>query len=130
MKKIYTQIIHNLKKDRGSFISFGLIVMFTAFMLNLALVLAFQTDKAYDAKFDELKTASVNVYIPEVQDTAALFDELEAIDGVSKVESRQAVYTEAVVRDFSDTDFDMNTVFYNMDDERSVNLPDISEEFA
>ena len=87
MKKIYTQVIHNLKKDRGSFISFGLIVMFTAFMLNLALVLAFQTDKAYDAKFDELKTASVNVYIPEVQDTAALFDELKAIDGVSKVES-------------------------------------------
>ncbi len=130
MKKIYTQVIHNLKKDRGSFISFGLIVMFTAFMLNLALVLAFQVDKAYDAKFDELKTASVNVYIPEMQDTATLFDELEAIDGVSKVESRQAVYTEAVVRDFRDTDFDMNTVFYNIDDERSINRLDVSEESA
>lgn len=130
MKKIYTQVIHNLKKDRGSYISFGLIVMFTAFMLNLALVLAFQVDNAYDAKFDELNTASVNVYIPEVQDTAALSDELEAIDGVSKVESHQAVYTEAVVRDFRDTDFDMNTVFYNIDDERSVNRLDVSEESA
>ncbi len=127
MKKIYTQVIHNLKKDRGSFISFGIIVMFTAFMLNLALVLAFQVDSAYDAKFDERNTASVNVYIPEMQDTATLSDELEAIDGVSKVESHQAVYTEAVVRNFRDTDFDMNTVFYNMDDERGVNLPDISE---
>ena len=47
MKKIYTQVIHNLKKDRGSFISFGLIVMFTAFMLNLALVLAFQVDNLW-----------------------------------------------------------------------------------
>lgn len=130
MKKIYTQIIHNLKKDRGSFISFGLIVMFTAFMLNLALVLAFQTDKAYDAKFDELNTASVNVYIPEVQNTIALSAELKAIDGVSNVETHRAVYTEAVVRDFRDTDFDMNTVFYNMDDERGVNFPDIIEESA
>ncbi len=130
MKKIYTQVIHNLKKDRGSFISFGLIVMFTAFMLNLALVLAFQTDKAYDAKFNELNTASVNVYIPEVQNTIALSAELKAIDGVSGVEAHRAVYTEAVVRDFRDTDFDMNTVFYNMDDERGVNLPDISEESA
>ena len=130
MKKIYTQINHNLKKDRGSFISFGFIVMFTAFMLNLALVLAFQTDKAYDAKFDELNTASVNVYIPEAQNTIALSAELKTIDGVSKVESRQAVYTEAVVRDFRGTDFDMNTVFYNIDDERSVNLLDVCEESA
>jgi len=128
MKKIYTQIIHNLKKDKGSFISFGLIVMFTAFMLNLALVLAFQVDKAYDSKFDELDTASINVYIPQMQDTPSLFTELESIDGVSMVESRQAVYAEAVVKDFRGTDFDMNTVFYNIDEARSVNRLDVCEE--
>ncbi len=128
MKKIYTQILHNLKKDKGSYISFGLIVMFTAFMLNLAMVLAFQTDKAYDAKFDELNTASINVYIPEIQNTAELTDEFNTIEGVSKVESHRAIYTEAVIKDFRGTDFDMNTVFYNIDDERSVNRLDIREE--
>lgn len=130
MKKIYTQVVHNLKKDRGSFISFGLIILFTAFMLSLALVLAFQVDQAYDARFDELNTASINVYIPEMQDTAALCAELNAIDGVCKMEPRQAIYAEAVVRDFRDTDFDMNTVFYNMDDERSINRLDVHESAA
>ncbi len=130
MKKIYTQVIHNLKKDRGSYISFGIIVMFTAFMLNLALVLAFQVDKAYDARFDELDTASINVYIPAAQDSEALTAGLKAIGGVSQAESRQAVYTEAVVRDFRGTDFDMNTVFYNIDDERRVNRLDVCEAAA
>ena len=63
MSKISTQVFHNLKKDKGSFVSFGLIVLFTAFMLNLALVLAFQVDEAYDAKFDALNAASINLYI-------------------------------------------------------------------
>ena len=85
MSKISTQVIHNLKKDKGSFVSFGLIVLFTAFMLNLALVLAFQVDEAYDAKFDELNAASINLYIPEMQDMAELPAELSAIDGVENV---------------------------------------------
>ena len=130
MSKISTQVIHNLKKDKGSFVSFGLIVLFTAFMLNLALVLAFQVDEAYDAKFDALNAASINLYIPEAQDSEALSAELSAIDGVSMVEARPAVYAEAVVRDFRGTDFDMNTVFYNMDDARSVNLLDVREQAA
>ena len=130
MSKISTQVIHNLKKDKGSFVSFGLIVLFTAFMLNLALVLAFQVDEAYDTKFDELNAASINLYIPEMQDMAELPAELSAIDGVSMVEARPAVYAEAVVRDFRGTDFDMNTVFYNMDDARSVNLLDVREQAA
>ena len=130
MSKISTQVIHNLKKDKGSFVSFGLIVLFTAFMLNLALVLAFQVDEAYDAKFDALNAASINLYIPEAQDSEVLSAELSAIDGVSMVEARPAVYAEAVVRDFRGTDFDMNTVFYNMDDARSVNLLDVREQAA
>ena len=121
MSKISTQVIHNLKKDKGSFVSFGLIVLFTAFMLNLALVLAFQVDEAYDKKFDALNAAAVNLYIPEMQDDASLSAQLNAIDGVRMVEARQAVYAEAVVKDFRGTDFDMNTVFYNMEDERTIN---------
>ena len=121
MGKIKSQVIHNLKKDKGAYISFGLIILFTAFMLNLALVLTFQVDKAYDAKFDALNTASVNVCIPEAQNSPALMRQLNAINGVSEVEAREAVFAEAVVKDFRGTDFSMNTVFYNLDDERSTN---------
>lgn len=127
MNKIYTQIIHNLKKDKGSFVSFGLIILATSFMLNLALVLLFQVDKAYDTKFDALNTAAINVCIPEVQDTDSLLNELSSIDGVNSVETHSAIYAEAVVEDFRDTDFDMNTMFYNINDIRNINSLEIRE---
>lgn len=130
MKRIGTQVLHNLKKDKGSLLSFGLIVLFTAFMLNLALVLAFQVEAAYDARFLELNTASMNVYIPEEQAGDALYAKLGGLEGVRRLEARQAVYAEAVIRDFRGTDFDMNTVFYDLADERSLNLPDVYETAA
>ena len=130
MKKIKAQVIHNLKKDKGAFLSFGLIIMFTAFILNLALVLTFQVDRAYDAKFDALNTASINLCIPKTQNTADLTGRLNALEGVDAVEAREAVYAEAVVKDFRGTDFSMNTVFYNMDDRRSTNKLQIREEIV
>ena len=81
MKKIWTQIKHYLKRDKGSYISFGVIVLFTAFLLNLALVLCFQVDSAYDEKFEALHTANINFCIPKSQDTEELADELMAVSG-------------------------------------------------
>ena len=46
VNKIKSQIIHNLKKDKGAYISFGIVILFTALMLNLAFVLVFQVDNA------------------------------------------------------------------------------------
>ena len=120
--------MYNLKKDKGSFVSFSIVIFITALMLNLAFVLVFQVDKAYDKKFQELDTASVNVCIPKMQDTDTLFNEIEKIDGVAKIECREAVFKEAVVKDFRDTDFSMNTIFYNFDETRELNKLDIKEE--
>ena len=90
-------------------------------MLNLAFVLKLQVDKAYDGKFEALHTATINVCIPKVQNTEQLAGELSAIKSVNEVESREAVLAEAVVKEFRDTDFSMNTVFYNIDDVRKMN---------
>ena len=128
MKKLWIQVLYHLKKEKGSYLSFGIIILFTAFMLNLALVLKFQADKAYDGKFEALHTATINVCIPKAQNTEQLAGELSALKSVNEVESREAVLTEAVVKDFRDTDFSMNTVFYNRDDVRNVNKLEIKEE--
>jgi len=126
--KIKSQIMYNLKKDKGSYISFGIVVLITAIMLNLAFVLMFQVDKAYDKKFNELNTASINVTVPKFQNTDALMDDIKALNGVVDVESREAVFAEAVVKDFRATDFSMNTLFYNKDESRNMNRLDIKEE--
>lgn len=128
MKKVYTQVIHNLKKDKGSFRSFGIIMMFTALMLNVSLVLWFQVDKAYDEKFLTLNAANINICIPKVQDTVQLKEDIVKINGVYSVECREVVLLEATVKDFRDTDFTMNTIFYNLDYIGQMNQLRITDE--
>ena len=130
MRKIKSQLVYNLKKDKGSYISFGIVVLITAIMLNLSFVLLFQVDKAYDKKFDELNTASINVTIKKLQNTDALMADIKALDGVVAAECREAVLAEAVVKDFRATDFSMNTLFYNKYESRNINRLDIKEEQA
>lgn len=128
MKKISTLTLHNLKKAKGQYISFGVFICLTAFIINIALVLAFQTFNAYDSLFDELDTADINFIIPQIQDHQELLAEVEEIDGVLFVEKHGGVFTPVTVREFANSDFDMNTVFYNMDEERTLNLLDVTDD--
>lgn len=127
MKKISTLTLHNLNKAKGQYISFGVFICLTAFIINIALVLAFQTFNAYDSLFDKLDTADINFIIPQLQDHKDLLTEVEGIDGVSFVEKHDGVFTPVTVREFAGSDFDMNTVFYNMDEERTLNRLDVTE---
>ncbi|MDE5865248.1 MAG: hypothetical protein K2H31_01430, partial [Lachnospiraceae bacterium] len=127
MKKISTLTLHNLNKAKGQYISFGVFICLTAFIINIALVLAFQTFSAYDSLFDKLDTADINFIIPEIQDNKELLTEVEEIYGVSFVEKHGGVFTPVTVREFAGSDFDMNTVFYNLAEERTLNLIDVTE---
>lgn len=127
MKKLSTLILHNLKKAKGQYISFGIFICLTAFIIHIALVLAFQTFEAYDSRFDELDTADINFLIPKMQDHGDLLTEVEGIDGVSFAERHEGVFTQVTVREFAGSDFDMNTVFYDLNGERTLNLIDVTE---
>ena len=127
MKKISTLTLYNLNKAKGQYISFGVFICLTAFIINIALVLAFQTFSAYNSLFDKLETADINFIIPQIQDNKDLLTEVEEIDGVSFVEKHSGVFMPVTVREFAGSDFDMNTVFYNLDEERTLNLLDVTE---
>lgn len=127
MSKTSTLVLHNLNRTKGQYISFGFIICLTAFIMNIALVLAFQTFNAYDDRFSELNTADVNFMIPQLQDNNQLIDEIENIDGVLAVEKHEGVFVAATIREFAGSDFDMNTVFYNLDEARSMNLLSVTE---
>lgn len=128
MKKLSTLILHNLNKAKGQYISFGVFICLTAFIINIALVLAFQTFDAYNDLFDKLDTADINFIIPQMQDNDNLLTEVEEINGVSFVEKHGGVFIPVTVREFAGSDFDMNTVFYNIDEERKLNLLDVTEQ--
>ena len=121
MKKITNQIIYNLKKEKSSFVSFGVIILITALILNCAAVLLSQVDRAYEVKLSILNTADVNGIVPWIQSSSKLENNLRDLSSVEKLESHTAVMVEATVKDFNGADFSMNTVFYNMDAKRNVN---------
>jgi len=121
MKKIRNQILYNLKKEKSSFISFGVIILITALILNCAVVLLHQVDSAYEEKFEKLSTAKLNAIVSEVQSNSELEKVIAETEKVEKTESHSAIMTEAIVKDFNGADFSMNTVFYNMDDKRTLN---------
>ena len=127
MKKISTLTLHNLNKAKGQYVSFGVFICLTAFIINIALVLAFQTFNAYDSRFDQLNTADINFIIPQIQDNKELLTEVEGIGGITVVEKHGGVFTPVTVREFANSDFDMNTVFYNLDEDRTLNLLDVTE---
>lgn len=120
-------VLHNLRKAKGQYISFGLIICLTALIMNIALVLAFQTFDAYDSRFLELHTADINVMIPQLQDDSEIIAGIEKIDGILIAERHNGIFVSATVREFADSDFDMNTVFYNIDEARSLNRIVLSE---
>ena len=128
MKKIANQILYNLKKEKSSFISFGVIILITALILNCAMVLLSQVDSAYDAKFEKLSTAPLNAIVPEVQNSSELENTIDKIGMIEKIEKHTAIMTEATVKDFNDADFSMNTVFYNIGDKRILNNFEIVNE--
>ncbi|MCM1058526.1 MAG: ABC transporter permease [Firmicutes bacterium] len=125
--QISTLTLHNLKKAKGQYTSFGVFICLTAFIINIALVLAFQTFSAYDSLFEKLNTADVNFIIPQLQDGEELLAEVEEMDGVAFVEKHGGVFMPVTVREFAGSDFDMNTVFYDLDGERTLNLPEVTE---
>lgn len=127
MTKTEALVLHNLKKAKGQYLSFALIICLTAFIINIALVLAFQTFGAYDELFSRLDTADINVLIPQFQDDDEILKGLEEISGVATAEKHNGIFVTATVREFADSDFDMNTVFYDLDEARTLNQFTVSE---
>ena len=121
MKKIANLIRYNLKKEKSSFLSFGVVLLLTALILNCAAVLLRQVDNAYDEKFEKLNTATLNIIVPEALNGSEIKKAMEETEAIEKTECHRAVMAEATVRDFNGADFSMNTVFYNMEKRRTLN---------
>ena len=121
-------VLHNLKKVKGQFISFGIVMLITALILNTSLVLLFQTGAAYDKRFDELNTADLSVSIPAAAADDALSDEIAALDGVTAVERHDALFASAALQEFQGSEFTMNTYFYRLSDARTISRLTAEEE--
>lgn len=120
-------ILHNLKKAKGQFASFGIVMLITAVILNTALVLLFQTSDAYDALFHKLNTANINVTAPYGMDYDGIEDDILNLDGVTNTEHGEALFASAALQDFQNSEFTMNTFFYRFSDKRELTRHEVTE---
>lgn len=118
---------HNLKKAKGQFISFGIVMLITAVILNISLVLLFQTGDAYDERFEELNTSDVSVSVPSALVYDELADDMSKISGVSAVEENESLFASAALQEFQGSEFTMNTYFYKLSDDRTISKHTIDE---
>ncbi|MBQ3513221.1 MAG: FtsX-like permease family protein [Lachnospiraceae bacterium] len=121
MQQTKNLTMYHLRKEKGQYISFGVILCLTAFIINIALVLVFQMDKAYDKTFTKLNTANINLCIPKSQDSELLRKKIGEMADVEVIESRSGILLNATAKDFRETEFAMNTVFYNIDETFELN---------
>ncbi len=74
--------LHQWRRNTGTFLGFGVIVLIAACMLGSALTLLFTVGPRYTALADELRTADVDIVVPRAAATA---DVRELIDGTAGV---------------------------------------------
>lgn len=113
-------ILHNLNKAKGQFLSFGVVMIITAVILNCALVLLFQTSAAYDSLFEELNTADISVAAPAALSGEALLHDIAALDGVLDTDVGEALFAQSTLQDFQNAEFTMNTYFYRLSGTRKL----------
>ena len=69
----------------------------------------------------KIKHRNSTQLFPRFRESSELEKAIDEIEKVEKIESYTAIMTEATVKDFNGADFSMNTVFYNIDDKRTLN---------
>lgn len=74
--------LHQWRRNTGTFLGFGVIILIAACMLGSALTLLFTVGPRYTALADELRTADVDIVVPRAAATA---DVRELIDGTAGV---------------------------------------------
>ena len=120
-------ILHNLKKAKGQFASFCIVMIITAVILNTALVLLFRTSDAYDELFQKLDTAEISVTIPYGMEREETEKDILKLDSVTDAERGEALFACADLQEFQDSEFTMNTFFYRFGDERRLTRHEVTK---
>lgn len=105
-----TLALHQWRRNKGSFLGFGAIILIAACMLDSALTLLCTVGPRYTALADELHTADVDIVVPRTAATADVRDVIDRTTGVAAVEPHDVLLMDAQIHDFRGTDFAIRTM--------------------
>ena len=127
MKKIRQLTFYRLRKDKKQFVLLAVILVLTTIITNLGFTLFMNVGNAYDAQFKEMNTANIHIAILENKFSNQYQKDIKDIKDVTDVEIRQGVLALAIAKDFQGSDFEMQTIFYNINDKHQMNKLDLVE---
>ena len=116
-----TLALHQWRRNKGSFLGFGAIILIAACMLGSALTLLCTVGPRYTALADELHTADVDIVVPRTATTADVRDVIDRTTGVAAVEPHDVLLMDAQIHDFRGTDFAIRTMITDADAPRTLN---------
>lgn len=116
-----TLALYQWRRNRGSFLGFGAIILIAACMLGSALTLLCTVGPRYTALADELRTADVDIVVPRTAATADVRDVIDRTTGVAAVEPHDVLLMDAQIHDFRGTDFAIRTMITDADAPRTLN---------
>lgn len=118
---MHTLALHQWRRNKGSFLGFGAIILIAACMLGSALTLLCTVGPRYTALADELHTADVDIVVPRTAATADVRDVIDRTTGVAAVEPHDVLLMDAQIHDFRGTDFAIRTMITDADAPRTLN---------
>lgn len=116
-----TLALHQWRRNKGSFLGFGAIILIAACMLGSALTLLCTVGPRYTALADELHTADVDIVVTRTAATADVRDVIDRTTGVAAVEPDDVLLMDAQIHDFRGTDFAIRTMITDADAPRTLN---------
>jgi len=127
MEKFRILAFNQIRKNKGQFISFGLILILAASIFHLGVITKLNFEKSFDEKWEDLNAADVFVTMMKYDYQEEFLDRVKNIDGVSQAENRDCILMNGSVK-YSGNEMSMPNVFYNMDDEYTLNEVSIQED--
>lgn len=129
MSKFYILVSNNIRKNKGQYISFFLIIFITAFIFNLGIITSLNYSNSYDEKCEKYNAAEVLSIIPKNKYSDEIYKKIESLDGVETVEKRECINITASI-DFANSKFSIPHVFFNMDEIGELDNIEIVEEIT
>lgn len=116
-----------LRKNKGQYITFAIILIITAAMLNLGLVIQMNFRQSFTDKWIDYNTADVTTIMMEEDYTEEYYNEIKSIKEVSSIEKRDCILLDGSYK-LHGSEFSMPNVFYNYDDTINISKLGLIEE--
>lgn len=120
MKKYIVLTSHNIRKYKGQFISFLLVVVLASGLLNIGLVTLLNNKKNYIEKLAQYHCADLFFTMNDLELSEQAVDIAQGMNGVSKMETRRSIMMSGEAT-YGDGGSSLPHIFFDLDEEHSFN---------